>query len=131
MSRVVMGVRLARDRTDNGSFVRAAALEEDIEHARVSCPLAQHTACVAGLGLAQRPQQIGDGARIVNAGVLDSLPLLREAICSPIGSRKLNPKTCLTSRDGEILTRDPLTPSHERPVWPGRTESAGGASHLR
>ena len=28
----------------------------------------------------------------------------------------------LSSRDGGILARDPLTPSHERPVWPGRTE---------
>ena len=42
-----------------------------------------------------------------------------------IGSRNLYLETHLTSRDGGIRTRGPLTPSHERTVPPGPRELAG------
>ena len=41
--------------------------------------------------------------RTLTANVTElACPCSGKAIGSPIGSRKLNPKTCLSSRDGEI-----------------------------
>jgi hypothetical protein len=44
-------------------------LEGKIEHARVGGPVDQGAGRVAGSGLAQRPQQLGDAPRVAEAGL--------------------------------------------------------------
>ncbi len=109
-------VWLAPDRVAGGLV--GADFEEKIEHARVGGPGGQGGDRVAGPGLVQRPQQLGDGLRVVEPG--DGPPGVKASVAGGPGGQGGD---CVA---GPGLVQRPQQPGDPR--WVVEADVAGGVA---